>query len=162
MDPHETPGALDTGPVEVRTLCTEDLGWVVQVDKQYGGESRRGYYSLKLRQAEQDTGVHISLAAVVDGIPAGFLLGRLYYGEFGVPEPVAILDSIGVSRDFAGRKVAKALMRQLCMNLAGLHVDTIQTLVSWDQLDLMGFFQRAGFAPAPRFCLEMSVVRPES
>jgi hypothetical protein len=35
-------------------------------------------------------------------------LGRLYYGEFGLPEPVAIVDSIGVHPELKGRHVGRA------------------------------------------------------
>ncbi len=154
------PGTLDTDTVEVRTLRLEDLDWVVRIDERHSGKSRREYYRLKLGEAARDTGVRISLAAMVKGEPAGFLMGRLYYGEFGIPEPVAILDSLGVSKVFAGQHVGRALMRQLEMNLSGLGIERLETQVSWDQGDLIRFFRQAGFNPAARLCLEKTVERP--
>ncbi len=156
------PGTLETDYIEVRNLRPEDLDWVVRIDGQHSGAQRREYYRVKLAEATKDTGVRISLAALVKGEPAGFLMGRLYYGEFGKPEPVAILDSLGVARAFAGQKVAKALMRQLEMNLSGLGIERLETQVEWEQLDLLRFFQRAGFKPAARLCLEKPVRRPLS
>jgi ribosomal protein S18 acetylase RimI-like enzyme len=154
------PGTIDTDHVEVRNLRNEDLDWIVRIDAQHAGRPRREYFKLKLGEAATDTGVRISLAAVVKGEPAGFLMGRLYYGEFGQPEPTAILDSLGVAEAFAGQHVAKALMRQLEMNLSGLGIERLQTQVEWDQLDLLRFFQRTGFRPAARLCLEKVVTRP--
>ena len=153
------PGCLETDSVEVRTLTSKDLPWVVNIDAQHSGRTRSEYFKLKLREAEKDTGVQVSLAAFVDGEPAGFLMARTYYGEFGLPEPVTQLDSIAVSKGYAGRHVAEALMRQLSMNLRGLGIATIQTQVEWDQLQLIGFFQHAGFKPAARLCLELDLQR---
>jgi ribosomal protein S18 acetylase RimI-like enzyme len=151
------PGTLDTDHVEVRTLTQDDLDWVVRIDQQHSGRSRREYYRVKLAEAKEDTGVRISLAAFVKGEPAGFMTGRLYYGEFGLPEPVAILDSLGVSPAFAGHRVGKALLHQLGTNLRALGIEKIETEVAWDHVGLIGFFQHAGFRPAPRLCLELEL-----
>ncbi|HJN91220.1 MAG TPA: GNAT family N-acetyltransferase, partial [Dehalococcoidia bacterium] len=85
------------------------------------------------------------------------LMGRLYYGEFGIPEPVALLDAIGVSAGFAGQKVGRALLRQLAMNLNALNISTLRTEVDWEQGELMSFFRHAGFRPSTRICLDASV-----
>ena len=158
----EQPGTLETDHVEVRNLKAEDLDWVVRIDSQHSGKQRKEFYKVKLAEVAKDTGVRISLAAYVKGEPAGFLMGRLYYGEFGQPEPVAILDSMGVSTAFTGQKVGAALMRQLEMNLSGLGIERLQTQVEWDQVELLKFFQRVGFKPAARLCLEKPVRRPVS
>ncbi len=150
---------LERDEVEISTLSGKDLDWIVSIDREHTGQNRREFYHVKLQQAQSDTGLRISLGARVEGEPAGFLLGRLYYGEFGIPEPVAILDSIGVARDFANRGVGRALMRQLKMHLRALHIETVQTQVEWDQEELLHFFRRAGFRPAARLCLEAPVER---
>lgn len=160
MREEPAPGSLETDAVEVRSLRPDDLDWVVRIDAQHGEKQRREYYRLKLAEATRDTGLRISLAALVGGTPAGFLMGRLYYGEFGQPEPAAILDSLGVSPAFSGQHVGAALMRQLEMNLSGLGIERLETQVGWDQLGLLRFFQRAGFKPAARLCLEKPVRRP--
>jgi len=38
----------------------------------------------------------VSLAAEIEGLLVGFLLARVYYGEFGTLEPAAVMDTIGV------------------------------------------------------------------
>lgn len=142
-------------PVEVRALTAGDLDWVVRIDEAHAGRSRRAYFEVKMREAQSDTGLRMSLAATVDGEPAGFLMARLYYGEFGLPEPAAILDSIGVDQERTGHHVGRALVHQLVTNLKGLGIERLQTEVEWDQIELLRFFHHAGFAPAPRLCLEM-------
>jgi ribosomal protein S18 acetylase RimI-like enzyme len=154
------PGTLETDAVAVRRLEARDLDAMVRIDREWTGRGRREYYQLKLAEAERDSGVRVSLAAELDGQLAGFLLARVYYGEFGRPEPVALLDTIAVSRAFAGRHVGAALIRQLRMNLDALGVDKLQTEVDWNQFSLLEFFARQGFRPAPRLCLELAIERP--
>ncbi|MCA9592527.1 MAG: GNAT family N-acetyltransferase [Myxococcales bacterium] len=160
MEMEREPGTLETDHVEVRSLRSDDLDWIVRIDEKHAGRNRREYYKVKLAESEKDTGVRISLAALVDGEPAGFMMGRLYYGEFGVPEPVAILDSVGVAPAYVNQHVARALLRQLEMNLAALGIERLETQVSWDQLELIRFFQRSGFKPAARLSLEKPVAHP--
>ena len=148
---------LEMERVTVRTLAPEDLPWVVRIDEAHTGHSRRPYYEIKLREAQVDTAMRISLAATVDGEPAGFVLARLYYGEFGMPEPTAILDSIGIAPMFSKQAVGRALIEKLKANLAALHIERIETVVEWNHTDLIGFFNRCGFEPASRLCLELDI-----
>ncbi len=148
------PGVLDTDAVAVRSLKASDLEAIVRIDDKIGGRPRRKYFEVKIDSVLRDTGVKISLVAEMDGIVAGFLMGSVYYGEFGLPEPAATIDTIGVHPDFRGRKVGKALMRQLTMNLRALGIETLETQVDWNDWDLLRFLAHEGFAPTPRLCLK--------
>ena len=75
----------------VRVLTVDDLDAMVRIDKRIVGRTRRDYLEHKLEEATRDSSIMVSLGAEVDGNLSGFLMGRLYYGEFGVAEPVAIL-----------------------------------------------------------------------
>jgi GNAT superfamily N-acetyltransferase len=157
IEQEREPGLTEIDDVEVRELRPTDLDWVVRIDKEHSGRARSEYYRLKLAETRADTGVRISLAALVKGEPAGFMMGRLYYGEFGSPEPVAILDSVGVAGAQAGKHVGHALMYRFVGNLRALGIERIETQVAWDQFDLLRFFQREGFRPAARICLELDL-----
>jgi len=85
--------------------------------------------------------------------------GSLFYGEFGLPEPVAVLDTLGVDAVLRHRKVGSALLRQLVLNLRALGIERVQTEVDWTLRDLLAFFAASGLAPAPRFCLELQLGR---
>ena len=141
----------------VRGLKPADLEAVIALDARIVGRRREEFFRIKLQQNLQETGIKVSLAGEVDGIFAGFLLARVYYGEFGTMEPVAVLDTIGVHPDFRGRGVGAALMRQLQVNLHALGVGTLRTEVGWDEQGLLRFFHDAGFRPAPRFCLDLAL-----
>ncbi|GMV23431.1 MAG: hypothetical protein AMXMBFR57_33800 [Acidimicrobiia bacterium] len=143
--------------VYVRTIRADDLDAVVRIDAASTGRRRERFLAQKVAQAVADTGVTVSLVAELDDRIAGFLLARLYYGEFGVLEPAAVLDVIGVHPDVRGRRVAAALIDQLRTNLLGLGIATLQTEVAWTQPDLVAFFQHEGFTLAPRLCLDLDL-----
>ena len=153
-------GALDTDHVNIRTLTEADLDAVVRIDAAATGRSRREFFRARIAATLRDSGIHLSLAAEVDKEVAGYVAVVLHYGEFGVAEPVAVLDAIGIHPANQKRKVAKALMRQLDANLRALRVTRIQTEVDWNQFDLLGFFGRSGFQPVPRLCLEKKIEVP--
>jgi ribosomal protein S18 acetylase RimI-like enzyme len=140
--------------ISVRNLRKQDLEAVIQIDARITGRPRRGYFEVKLKQALADTGIVISLGGEVDGRLAGFLLARVYQGEFGTMEPVAVLDTIGVAPLAARRGVGRALLAQLRANLLALGIERIETEVSWDDQQLLSYFHHAGFRPAPRLCLD--------
>lgn len=141
--------------VRVRGLKPEDFDAVVAIDAKSVGRRREEFFRLKLEENLRASGVRVSLAAELDGLFVGFLLARVYYGEFGRTEPAAVLDTIAVHPDFQGRHVGAALLAQLKRNLAGLRVGSIQTEVAWEDQGLMAFFRHEGFRPAARFALDL-------
>jgi predicted N-acetyltransferase YhbS len=153
------PGVLDTDAILVRDLRPGDLDAIVRIDERIVGRARRRFYEIKFRDAFVPGSLRISLAVEEEGSVVGFLLGSLYYGEFGQPEPAAVLDTIAVDPDRRGRKIGKALVRQLLMNMRALGIARIRTEVDWDQFDLMSFLAHEGFVPARRLCLETDLSR---
>jgi len=148
---------LEEQDVLVRRLRPDDLDAVIALDAKVIGRRRKEYFKLKLKQALSDTGIEVSLGAELDEIFVGFLLARVYYGEFGALEHVAVLDTMAVKPDFQGRGVGTALVDQLRVNLLGLGIQTLQTEVSWTNPRLLTFFNREGFLPAPRYCLDLDL-----
>ncbi len=143
--------------VVVRRLRPDDLAAVIAVDAKVTGRRREEYFKLKLKQALSDTGIEISLGAEIEGMFVGFLLARVYYGEFGSLQRVAVLDTMAVPPDFRGRGVGAALIDQLRTNLLALGIRTLQTEVSWNTPSMLAFFNREGFTPAPRYCLDLDL-----
>jgi GNAT superfamily N-acetyltransferase len=145
--------------VLVRQLHATDLEAIVAIDAASVGRRRERFLAQKMTQALADTGIAMSLAALLDDHVVGFALARLYYGEFGVVEPAAVLDVFGVHPGYRGRHVAAALIDQLRTNLLGLGIPTLQTEVQWSSPDLVTFFQHEGFTIAPRLCLDLDLAR---
>jgi len=141
----------------VRRLKPGDLDRVVVIDTLLTGRPRRGYFEHKLATNLLDSTIEASLAVDIDRRLVGYLLVRVWTGEFGVSEPVAVLDTIGVHPSFQGKGIGEALVQQLATNLRGLNVATIRTEVNWNDFGLLRFFHSAGFKPAQRLCLDLSL-----
>ena len=148
------PGILETDDVLVRSLKEADLEALIEIDAAESGRRRPMYLERMLEHAVRKAEFQASLAAEMDGRTVGFVFATLFYGEYGLTEPSASIDAIGVLPEFRGRRVARALMRQLLLNLAALRIQRVRTEVPWNDFDLLGFFERHGFAPAARLCLE--------
>jgi ribosomal protein S18 acetylase RimI-like enzyme len=150
-----SPTSQETESIVVRRLRPSDLEPVIAIDARATGRRRTEYFKLKLELARNETGVEVSLAAEIDGMFVGFLIARVYYGDFGVAEATATLEVIGVHPDFRGRGVGHALLSQLTTNLLGLGVGKVSTEVNWDDPHMIAFMHREGFEPAPRFCVDL-------
>jgi ribosomal protein S18 acetylase RimI-like enzyme len=135
---------------EVGVLSESDMEGVARVDRRRTGRDRRGYLCRAVVEALADSAVRVSLAARVDGSIAGYLMARVDYGDFGRAEPAAVVDTIGVDPLRARQGIGRALLSQLFVNLRGLGVERVETVVAPGDLDLMGFFYSAGFRPSER------------
>jgi ribosomal protein S18 acetylase RimI-like enzyme len=144
----------------VRSMEERDVGAIVRLDRLITGRDRGAYYRRKAAEALRHAGVRVSLVAEVDGAFAGFLMARVDYGEFGRTEPIAVLDTIGVHPELAGRRLGRALLEQLLRNLGSLRVERVITEIGLDQLDLLAFFARTGFGPSQRLSLEKGIAAP--
>jgi GNAT superfamily N-acetyltransferase len=147
--------------VIVRTLTLSDAPRLTKMDQAITGRNRTAWYEGKLKRALADSDLRISLGAELDGFLAGAVLGSLHYGEFGQPEPIAILDTILVDPDRTRRGVATALLEQLTRNLRALGIQRLRTEVAWDEHALNRFLGRLGFTPAPRLVLELRLGAPD-
>jgi GNAT superfamily N-acetyltransferase len=141
--------------VIVRSLTASDAPRLVRMDEAITGRNRTAWYGGKLKRALEESDIRISLGAERDGLLVGAVLGSLHYGEFGQPEPIAVLDTILVDPEFSAQGVGTALLDQLVRNLRALGIRSLRTEVAWDEHDLNRFLGRRGFAPAPRLVLEL-------
>lgn len=142
--------ALARDLAEIRALSAQDLEGIVRIDRRHTGRDRGSYLRHALAEALAENGIRVSLAAVVDGAVAGFVMARVDRGDFGRAEPVAILDTIGVDPLHQGKGIGRALLSQLFVNLAALRLERVETVVAYADLALRAFFARAGFGPSER------------
>lgn len=147
---------LSRDRVPVRTLLAADLPAVATIDKRVTGQDRTPYYGRKFEEVLNETGIRLSIIATADETPAGFIMARVDYGEFGMTGPEAVIDTIGVDPDFNGRGIGTALMTVLLGNLESLRVERVRTEVPWNNHALLGFLEARGFRPAQR----LNLLRP--
>jgi ribosomal protein S18 acetylase RimI-like enzyme len=147
-------GELARDRIPVRSLREADLKALIAIDRRITGRDRSAYFERKLAEALHESDVRVSLVAELDGRPVGFIMARVDLGEFGRIEAAAVMDTIGVDPDYAGRGVGRALLSQLLANLATLRVDKVLTEVDWSDRELMAYLDRCGFKPSGRLSFD--------
>jgi ribosomal protein S18 acetylase RimI-like enzyme len=157
-DDGQEPGG-EAAPCSVRIMRESDVDAVVALDAKQTGQPRRAYYAEKIARCIREPRLNTSLLAEADGAPVGFLIGRLFFGEFGIPATRAVLDTLGVHPGFRKQGIAAALLAQYRKNMEALRVETIDTLVEWDRFDLLAFFKRTGFRPSRDVDLVWDIAR---
>ena len=142
--------------IVVRAVNEHDVEAIVDIDAA-SSKRRRPQYFRSIFERSKNSPMQVSLVAEIDGRIVGFLLASVYYGEYGIAEPTASIDAIGVRPDVRRQRVGHELMEQLRSNLGALGVTKFRTEVSWDRIELLAFLASEGFAPAARLCLELNL-----
>jgi predicted N-acetyltransferase YhbS len=146
-------GPLARDKVLIRGIQEGDLRALVEIDRQITGRDRSGYLARKLDEAIHESDVRISLVAEVDGRAVSFIMARVDFGEFGLLEPTAVIDTLGVHMDYRNQGIGRAMLSQLLVNLITLRVEIVRTDIEWHDHELLAFFDRCGFRYAQRLCL---------
>jgi predicted N-acetyltransferase YhbS len=142
--------------VKIRALKAEDVDAIIKIDERVLGEERENYWERRLKLMNHESS-QISLVAEVEGEVVGFILGDVSGWEFGVPETIGWMDTIGVDPAYQKKGVATALAHELIKNLKAIGVRTIYTLVNWNDWDLLQFFHAMGFTRGDLINLELKV-----
>jgi GNAT superfamily N-acetyltransferase len=137
-----------------RPLAADDLERVLDIDAQYVGRRREGFYRKRLEAALADPGGFAYLACDVDGSLKGFLLARLQDGEYGSTDRSASLDAIGVDSAFGGNGMGRSLLAALDEILRHKGIASVYTQAEWSNLPMLKFFAGTEFSLAPRYILE--------
>ena len=135
---------------DVRAMRPGDLADIVRIDRAITGRNRESYMQGKLGEAMVDSAIRVSLAARLDGRLVGYLMASADLGDFGRTEPVAVIDTIGVDPGYAHRGVGHALLSQLFANLGALRIERVETVVTSQDVALLGFLYEVGFNPSQR------------
>jgi len=144
--------------VEVRLLRPDDIDQIVAIDAKITGQARPEYYRHKLQASTlHEAQISTSLVAVADGKVIGFLMGTLFFGDFGIPESSAVVDTLGVDPAHQDRGAGGALFAQFLANMKAAGVEKIYTLVDWRDFGMLKFFGHMGFVPSQRLNLECPV-----
>lgn len=143
--------------LNVRIMTADDLDAIVEIDTKVLGESRRDYWTTKIVKQAESRPPDASLVSEIDGKVVGFILGEVSGWEFKVPNNIGWIDTIGIDPDYQNRGIAKILATALITNLKRYGVDTIYTLVNWNDWDLLQFFHAMGFTRGDMINLVLKV-----
>jgi ribosomal protein S18 acetylase RimI-like enzyme len=133
--------------ISVRSMTLADLPSMIGLDRDLTGRDRSIYLKRKVTEALRNNGVRLSMLAEIDETPAGFIMARVDYGEFGETEAEAVLDTIGVDPEFQRQGVGTSLLAQMLAQLGSLRVERVRTVVEWNDATLIAFLDRSGFKP---------------
>jgi ribosomal protein S18 acetylase RimI-like enzyme len=158
--------------VKIRVLNENDLDAVVEIDKRILGKERRAFWKRKIAYA----GIYPrpALVAEFEGNVVGFILGYVSGWEFGVPDTIGWIDTLGVNPAFQRRGIGTALFHELIQifkrsgreetietketekqKVEGVNV--VYTLTNWTDWDLLQFYHAVGFKKGEMLNLKLEV-----
>jgi len=146
--------SMDRSEIVVRPLEATDVQAIVRIDEKLSGETRKEYWQRRLELASLRP-PWMSLVAEMDGRLVGFVFGWVGESEFGIAEPTAWLDLIGVDSPYRGRGVGQALVGRFVQSSRELRaIVKVATLIDLAQADIREFFVRLGFRHGPMIQME--------
>ncbi len=138
----------------IRKMVPSDLDQIVDIDIKVLGKPRPEYWEMKIELAEKRSQVSF-LVAELDGKVIGFIIGGASRWEYGVPEDIGWIDTIGVDPEYQRMGIAKILFTEMANNLKEVGVNTINTFVKRRDWRLLKFFNNIGFQQGDMTNLEL-------
>jgi ribosomal protein S18 acetylase RimI-like enzyme len=130
--------------LSIRPLTIGDLGAIVEIDRKVLGKARRDFWEKKIEVPNPRYPLS-GLIAEIEGKVIGFILGEVSGWEFGIPDTVGWISTIGVDPDYQHKGIARKLSQEFVKNLKAIGVGVVYTLVNWSDWDLLKFFRAMGF-----------------
>jgi ribosomal protein S18 acetylase RimI-like enzyme len=140
----------------IRKMTNKDLPSMIEIDIKVLGKARPEYWEMKLALAEKHSPVS-SLVAEVDDKVVGFIIGAATGWEYGVPESLGWIDTIGVHPDYQKRGIARMLFQEMLESLKKLGINRVHTYVAWRDWGLLKFFNAMGFQKGDMVNLELKI-----
>jgi ribosomal protein S18 acetylase RimI-like enzyme len=132
--------------LNIRPLTLSDLDAIVEIDRKVLGKPRQDFWKKKMELINVTQYAHSCLVAELEGQVIGFILGEVSGWQFGVPDTIGWINTIGVDPAYQHRGVAKRLGEEFIKNVKAIGVSVVYTLVNWNDWDLLKFFRAMGFA----------------
>ncbi len=140
----------------IRIMKKEDLDKIIEIDNKVLGEERPDYWERKVEMAGKISPLP-SLVAEIEEKVVGFIFGEASGWEYGVPENIGWIDTIGVDPIYQKKGIGKLLMKELLNYMKKVGVDTVYTLVNWRDWELLRFFNTIGFTRGDMINLEFKI-----
>jgi ribosomal protein S18 acetylase RimI-like enzyme len=137
-------------------MKSEDMEAVIGIDEKIIKSSRPEYYEMKFEKLfnSKDYLPASLVAETEDGTLAGFVMGEIYMGEYGIFQEEATLDTIGVDPEFQHQGIGEQLINEFMDHLKKVGVRKVLTLVDWNDSKLIHFFSANQFSPSKTINLE--------
>ena len=149
-------GPLARDRIPVRAMKEVDLRALVDIDRRITGRNRSDYFNRKLEEALYELDVRVSLVAERTASRSALSWRVSISASLAASSRSPCSDTIGVDPEYRKQGIGRALISQLFMNLITLRVEGIRTVIGWSDEQLVTFFDRCGFRPSQRLCLELA------
>jgi flavin-dependent dehydrogenase/ribosomal protein S18 acetylase RimI-like enzyme len=142
---HRAHRARRMTEITVRQMTERDIDEMMRIDEKITGLPHSAYYQSKaaayIKRAPESCLVALQRDRVV-----GFVLGDVRGWEFAT-ELSGWLEIIGIDPEYQGQGISRALMDELCARFRRAGVRVINTMVNWNDGDLIDYFRANGFNP---------------
>jgi len=147
---------IDLSGMKVREIRESDVDFIVEIEEMNLGIRRPKYWQRELQKNKESRFLG-SRIAELGGKVVGFILGDIGSREFGMPENMGWIHTIGVHPDYQHQGIARMLFEDYKRRFIELDVDKIYTIVSLSDTMQLPFFEKMGFRPGNRVYLELSL-----
>jgi ribosomal protein S18 acetylase RimI-like enzyme len=151
-----TMNDISSAPPVIRDMEPADLDQIIEIDIKVLGKPRPGHWKTKIDMVKKRSPIS-SLVAEVDGKVVGFIIGGASRWEYGVPENIGWIDTIGVDPEYQRRGIGDILFKEMATHLKKIGVDTINTFVVRRDWRLLKFFGSLGFKEGDMINLELDI-----
>jgi flavin-dependent dehydrogenase/ribosomal protein S18 acetylase RimI-like enzyme len=129
--------------IKVRRMTVRDIDELLRINEKITGKPHAAYYETK---AADYIGRSPTTCLVAEhgGRVVGFVMGDVRGWEFGA-KLAGWLEVIGVDPSYHNRGVSSALMDALCESFRRANVSVVNTIVNWNDGDLIDYFRANGF-----------------
>jgi ribosomal protein S18 acetylase RimI-like enzyme len=149
---------IDLASLNIRGINESDVDAIVEIEGMNLGVRRRSYWERELQKNKEGRFLG-SRIAELNGKVVGFVLGDIGSREFGMPENMGWIHTVGVHPDYQHQGIAMALFEDYKRRFMELDVDIIYSIVSLSDNMQLPFFERMGFRPGNRVYLELDLTK---
>jgi len=129
--------------ISIRKMTVRDIDEVLRIDEKITGKPHAAYYESKADAYIKRAPEYCLVAEHRDRV-VGFVLGDVRGWEFAA-ELSGWLEIIGIDPDYHGQGVSRALMNELFARFKRAGVTVVNTMVNWNDGDLIDYFSANGF-----------------
>jgi flavin-dependent dehydrogenase/ribosomal protein S18 acetylase RimI-like enzyme len=140
---HRARRAKQMPDIAIRNMTVRDIDEVLRIDEKITGKPHAAYYESKAA-SYISRGPEYCLVAEHRGRVVGFVLGDVRGWEFAA-ELSGWMEIIGVDPDYHGQGVSRALMNELFARFKRANVTVVNTMINWNDGDLIDYFRANGF-----------------
>ncbi len=149
---------IDLASLNIRGINESDVDAIVEIEGMNLGVRRRSYWERELQKNKEGRFLG-SRIAELNGKVVGFILGDIGSREFGMPENMGWIHTVGVHPGYQHQGIAMALFEDYKRRFMELDVDIIYSIVSLSDNMQLPFFERMGFRPGNRVYLELDLTK---